>query len=156
MRIVWFLIGVLVGILIGIWSVSGAIAAEFGLALQEDVQIFELQPGECAVSIMDKTKVTLATDKTRATIEIGIHDHERNPVEGARIYVEWSTRGGKMNYCTTNENGKCTLGNTSPGGRNWKPLWIKIRKVEHPEMTYRENEKSTAVWLICPADLDCD
>ena len=132
-------------------AISPAYGAEFGVALQEQ----QMQEGECGVAFAD-TKVTLSTDATRATLEILIQDHEHNPVPNARVYVEWSTRDGKQNYCTTGEDGKCTFRNKSAGGKNWRPLWIKVVRVEHPELSYFERENSRAFWVICPADLDCD
>ena len=94
-------------------------AGEFGVA--EFEPYIKAKEGEIYVALLETT-YSITKTRTQATVDILIHDHLHKPVEGVKVIVEWSTRNGKTNYCTTKANGKCTLRNKTATTRKPTPM----------------------------------
>ena len=141
-----FIVGLGVGFLMGL-AVSDVRAAQFGV-------VEGMSEGDLKIAVME-TSYSINNTRNIATLNVLVHDHLREPVPGAKVIVEWSTRDGKTNYCTTKEDGKCTLRYRAEPNRAPEPVWVKIIEVEHETLSYYQNPWDQ-VWVICPAGLDCD
>jgi hypothetical protein len=111
--------------------------------------------GEFIVALIESTVKVSAAKRTSTWVTISLVDHQREPVQGAKIEIRWTNKSTAY-FCTTNAEGKCSFVYQVTGDRTPKSLGIEIRKIEHETLAYKERANAKFVWIICPQGLDCD
>jgi hypothetical protein len=145
----WILIGIFLGVVL-CTLVEIANGQEIG----------RIKEGECGVALAELS-IELETNKANAKMIVWIKDHLRQPVSSAKVFVYWNTEvEGTERYCVTDIDGKCTVDNITtfeyPLEEKPYPIYVRILRVEHPNMTYKEYDDSKHFWVLCPEELNCD
>jgi hypothetical protein len=83
---------------------------------------------------LEGISVNQSGSKWRATVTVTMHDSNDDPVQGASVWIQWST--GAMGTGTTDANGQCTFTLSNLSRQSTSSVSLTIMNATHATLTY--------------------